>query len=49
MLKGSVIIKFEDIITVSISLVMEYLIFHKVIIFIIMYRLHTMLTHPLNK
>ena len=32
--------------TVSISLVMEYFIFHKVIIYIIMLRLHTRLPHP---
>ena len=34
------------ILTVNISLVMEYFIFHKVIIFMIMYRLHTRLPHP---
>ena len=44
MLQVSVIINFGYIFTVRISLVMEYFVFHKV--FIIMYRLHTRLTHP---
>ena len=39
-------INFGYIFTVNISLVIEYFIFHKVIIFIIMYRLHTRLPHP---
>ena len=46
MLQVSVIINFEYIFTVSISLVMEYFIFLKVNILIIKYRLHTRLPHP---
>ena len=46
MLQVSVTINFGYVFTVSISLVMEYFILHKVIIFIITYRLHTRLPHP---
>ena len=46
MLQVSVIIHFGDTFTVSITLVMEYFIYLKDIIFIIMDSLHTRLPQP---
>ena len=46
MLQVSVIINLGYLLTISISLVIEYFIFHKVTILIKMYRPHTKLPHP---